>query len=210
MKQLFLIVFSLQFSLCCFSQSDSKHHYTDQEVTKLAGYIISLEKIISAVTPPPINSDDKKQVAALLIDPSHNYSDEDVIKIFKYIKELEQAESLNNLAIITSSTKKNDTTLETVQMKYLLVKGSVIFEDSLSNRSYSNISITVADKKNNEIVGVYAPNSKTGKYIFILSSGLNYLITSETKGYQAFSGDFYPEYKTESYETTYEIKFKKE
>ena len=32
----------------------------------------------------------------------------------------------------------------------------------------------------------------------------------ETKGYKGFSENFSPEYKTESYETTYEIKLKKE
>ena len=40
----------------------------------------------------------------------------------------------------------------------------------------------VTDNETNEIVGIYKPNSKTGKYLFILPPGKNYNITYEAEG----------------------------
>lgn len=42
--------------------------------------------------------------------------------------------------------------------------------------------IVVTDNETNEIVGIYKPNSKTGKYLFILPPGKNYNITYEAEG----------------------------
>ncbi len=42
--------------------------------------------------------------------------------------------------------------------------------------------IVVTDNETNEIVGIYKPNSKTGKYLFILPPGRNYNITYEAEG----------------------------
>lgn len=42
-----------------------------------------------------------------------------------------------------------------------------------------NVTITVTDELTKKIIGVYTPNSKTGKYLFILKSGKRYLITVE-------------------------------
>ncbi len=206
MKKKFFIVFILQFSLVCFSQSDNVHHYTDQEVTKLTNYITELEKKISSTKPNKAISEDKKQIAALFNDTSHNYYGTDIIKIFKYIKDLEK-----KVAFIKMSS--NDT--ETAEahpgllQSVLLVKGIVIFEDGLQN-NYSNISITVTDKENNEVVGIYTPGSKTGKYLFILDPGKKYLVTAKTEGYQLYSEDFSSENKNESYEMAQEIRMKKE
>jgi outer membrane protein OmpA-like peptidoglycan-associated protein len=44
-------------------------------------------------------------------------------------------------------------------------------------------TITVKDNATGEVVGVYTPNSSTGKYLFILPPGKNYNITYEAEGY---------------------------
>ncbi len=49
-----------------------------------------------------------------------------------------------------------------------------------NNRLPENVTITVTDEQTQKVVGVYTPNSKTGKYLFILKSGKRYLITVET------------------------------
>jgi len=42
--------------------------------------------------------------------------------------------------------------------------------------------IVVTDNETHQIVGIYKPNSKTGKYLFILPPGKNYNITYEAEG----------------------------
>ncbi len=49
-----------------------------------------------------------------------------------------------------------------------------------NNRLPENVTITVTDEQTQKIVGIYTPNSKTGKYLFILKSGKRYLITVES------------------------------
>lgn len=206
MKKFFFIVFTLQFSLVCFSQSDNIHHYTDPEVTKLTNYITELEKKISSKKPNEPISDDKKQITALFNDTSHNYYGSDIIKIFKYIKDLEK-----KVAFIKMSS--NDADLveapSGLSQPVLLVKGIVLFEDGIQN-NYSNISITVTDKGGSEIIGIYTPGSKTGKYLFILDPGKKYLVTAKIEGYHLYSEDFSPKDNRESYEMTQEIRLKKE
>ena len=43
--------------------------------------------------------------------------------------------------------------------------------------------IIVKDNESGEIVGMYKPNKKTGKYLFILPPGKNYNVTYEAEGY---------------------------
>ncbi|MCB0396058.1 MAG: PD40 domain-containing protein [Flavobacteriales bacterium] len=43
--------------------------------------------------------------------------------------------------------------------------------------------ITVKDHVTGEVLGIYKPNKKTGKYLFILPPGNNYTITFEAQGY---------------------------
>ena len=43
--------------------------------------------------------------------------------------------------------------------------------------------IIVKDNQSGEIVGMYKPNKKTGKYLFILPPGKNYNVTYEAEGY---------------------------
>lgn len=208
MKKLILIVFMLQFPLFCFAQSDNTHHYTDQEVTKLSNYINDLEKKISSTHPSENDLADKKQITTLLNDTSHNYADGDIIRIFKYIKDLEKKLALNKM--LNNDTEIAKVPVDSAQAAILLVKGSIIFEGSESKNDYSTVSITVTNKENNQTVGIYKPNSRTGKYLFILNPGEKYLITTVTQGYQNYSQDFFPENKTESYEINQEIRLKKE
>lgn len=44
-------------------------------------------------------------------------------------------------------------------------------------------TITVTDNKTGEVIGVYKPNSKTGKYLFILPPGKDYNVSYEAEGY---------------------------
>ncbi len=202
MKKISLILILLQFSLICFSQTETKHHYTDQEVNKLATYIVELEKKIPVSYFDDYNLNDKKQITVLFNDTSHNYFDEDIIKIYKYIKDLEK----KNLSAMSELEKRNDSIL----LAILLVKGTVVFEDTVSRPNYSAVSITVTDKQSSDIIGVYTPNSKSGRYLFILSPGKKYLVTAEMAGYHKYSEDFSPKSSTESYEMVQEIKLKKE
>ncbi|MES2138874.1 MAG: hypothetical protein V4511_04155 [Bacteroidota bacterium] len=206
MKKSFFIVFALQFSLVCFSQSDNVHHYTDQEVTKLTNYISDLEKKILSTKPNEPISEDKEQITALFKDTSHNYYGNDIVKIFKYIKDLEK-----KVAFIKMSSNDGETVDAShgLLQSVLLVKGTVIFEDGLQN-NYSNIRITVTEKGTNDVVGIYTPASKTGKYLFILDPGKQYLVTAKTEGYKMHSENFSSENKSESYEMAQEIRLKKE
>ncbi len=44
------------------------------------------------------------------------------------------------------------------------------------------VSITVMDAKTDEVVGIYAPNTKTGKFLFVLNKGGYYDVVFETGG----------------------------
>jgi outer membrane protein OmpA-like peptidoglycan-associated protein len=66
-----------------------------------------------------------------------------------------------------------------------LVKGIVIDESAKPSK---NVIITVTDNETEQVVGVYHANSKTGKFLFILTPGKNYNIT-----YQADKHLFYSE-----------------
>jgi len=46
-----------------------------------------------------------------------------------------------------------------------------------------NAQIIVSDNETGDIVGIYMPNEKTGKYLFILPPGKNYNVTYEAQGY---------------------------
>lgn len=47
----------------------------------------------------------------------------------------------------------------------------------------ADAQIIVKDNETGEIVGIYKPNKKTGKYLFILPPGKNYNVTYEAEGY---------------------------
>lgn len=60
-------------------------------------------------------------------------------------------------------------TLPDSKEKPLTVMSGVITMSS--GKKPINVNITVTDMKNQNVVGVYAPNSKTGKFLFILTPG---------------------------------------
>lgn len=206
MKKFFFIVFILQYTLGCFAQSDI-HHYTEQEVAKLTNYIAVLEKRITTTTPTDSLPADKKQITALFKDTSHNYYGTDIITIFKYIKDLEK-----KVAFIKMSSNDADAVevLREATQPMLLVKGIVIFGDSVPKNNYSDVSITITEKESSDIVGIYAPSSKTGKYLFILDPGKKYLVSTKTAGYLMYSEDFSPRDSKESYEMAHELRLKRE
>ncbi|MFY9309981.1 MAG: PorP/SprF family type IX secretion system membrane protein [Bacteroidia bacterium] len=90
----------------------------------------------------------------------------------------------------------------------VLVKGTIILPKIQAEKNYSAITISVTDKETNGLVGTYLPNSKTGKYLFILTPGRNYIIKAEGQGYEPYSEDFSPINSKESYELGHEIRMK--
>ena len=79
-KIFFLIVFTIQFSLFCFSQSDAPHHYTDAEMQKLSNYVKELEAKKSAESLSESEKSTKRLIASYFIRTPHDYSDTEVIK----------------------------------------------------------------------------------------------------------------------------------
>jgi outer membrane protein OmpA-like peptidoglycan-associated protein len=65
-----------------------------------------------------------------------------------------------------------------------LVKGLVL--DS-NNKAFKNVVITVTDNETNEVEGVYHANSKTGKYLFVLTPGKSHNISYEADGRMFYS-----------------------
>jgi hypothetical protein len=78
-----------------------------------------------------------------------------------------------------------------------LLKGVVL--DSYGEMSKA-VEITVTDNETGEIVGIYHPNSKTGKYIFILTPAKNYKISYEADGDVFYSENRVIDKKTNYYE----------
>ncbi len=113
-KIFFLIVFTLQLSLACFSQ-DSLRRFTDAQVIKLANKIKVLEKrtaFYSATHPNdvfavnPANSAKEKAVLTnLLSDSLHVYNDAQIIKFANYVKYLERLDSLNTIYVADIAKK---------------------------------------------------------------------------------------------------------
>jgi type IX secretion system PorP/SprF family membrane protein len=91
----------------------------------------------------------------------------------------------------------------------VLVKGVIVLQKGdLPPGSYSTVSITVTDKETNQLVGTYKPNALSGKYLFILTPGKNYVIKAENAGYQTHEEDFSPTDGKETYEMSQEIRLK--
>lgn len=104
--------------------------------------------------------------------------------------------------------KQYDLLNKTQDAPSVMVKGAIVLERKLSQGDYSGIGITITDKATNQIIATYSPNSKTGKYLFILSPGKNYVITIINKGFQTYSEDFSPAESEDSYEMDKEIRLK--
>src|ERR1039457_189769 len=105
-KIYFLIAFSWQFSLNCFSQSDSIHYYTDVEITKISDYISSLEKKNPSAIQSESDVKQKQQITVLLSNPSHAFTDVEIIKLNNYIKYLEKTSDV--VSVSGEKTPSND------------------------------------------------------------------------------------------------------
>lgn len=90
----------------------------------------------------------------------------------------------------------------------VMVKGVIILERNATQGDYSSVSIELTDKETNKIIATYSPNSKTGRYLFILSPGKKYVITVKNEGFKTYSQDFFPAESEESYEMNQEIRLK--
>lgn len=88
----------------------------------------------------------------------------------------------------TGGIGRNDIYLITLpesEEKSLTVMSGVI---TLADGSQpKNVTITVTDIDTKEVVGTYTPNTKTGKYLFILKSGKNYNVTIDADGFLPFT-----------------------
>jgi hypothetical protein len=69
------------------------------------------------------------------------------------------------------------------------------------------VTITLKDKKTNQIIGTYKPNAKTGKYILILRPKEKYQLIVEHEDYNIYIQDIV--YPVTSKEVIQKIKLKK-
>ncbi len=67
--------------------------------------------------------------------------------------------------------------------KALTVMGGVFRLEGANGVIPENAQIVVTDNETGDIIGIYKPNSKTGKYLFVLPAGKNYNVTYEAEGY---------------------------
>ncbi len=90
---------------------------------------------------------------------------------------------LSPLGFTTASTSisgeytvaKKDTKNETVMSGILSMEGNDLAVPK-------GAQIVVTDNESGEIVGIYKPNAKTGKYLFVLPPGKDYNVTYEAEG----------------------------
>ena len=67
---------------------------------------------------------------------------------------------------------------ETKKTKITLMTGKVF----VCRGDLPEVSITVMDAKTDEVIGIYTPNSKTGKFLFVLNKGGLYNVLFESNG----------------------------
>jgi len=79
-------------------------------------------------------------------------------------------------------------TFNNVEPKYSVIKGEIVSSDTTKKISYSDVFITVTDKKTQEVYGNYVPNSNTGRYVIIVPPG-KYHIDLQLPGFKNYSED---------------------
>jgi outer membrane protein OmpA-like peptidoglycan-associated protein len=84
-----------------------------------------------------------------------------------------------------------------------LMKGAVL---DTNNQAPRNMKITVTDNETGQVVGVYYPNSKSGKYTFILTPGKSHNIVYEADGALFYSENRYVSEETKFTETDKPVK----
>ena len=76
------------------------------------------------------------------------------------------------------------TFLDVKQKPLTVVQGIV---SCMLEKPNQDITVVVTDNLTEEVVGVYRPNSKTGKFLFILTPGKNYNVTYQSSGHLFYS-----------------------
>lgn len=69
-----------------------------------------------------------------------------------------------------------------------LIKGRIRIDDS--DTAIIKSTIEVSNKSNGELIGIYKPNSKTGKYVIILNQDNDYSFNIYTDGFEPYAKDF--------------------
>ena len=86
-----------------------------------------------------------------------------------------------------SSYREDGLLPEAEEKPVTIVKGKI----KACNSDIEDVLISVFDSENDDIVGLYKPNSKTGKYLFILTKGKNYYAIFEINGEEKLTEDFF-------------------
>lgn len=89
------------------------------------------------------------------------------------------------------------TFLDRKETPLTLMKGVINDE---SGKPAKKVEITVTDNETGQIVGVYHANSKTGKFLYILTPGKNYNITYQAQGHLFYSENMEIPKKSNYYE----------
>ncbi len=79
----------------------------------------------------------------------------------------------DSTTVFTSNAIENDTMFSVMSGVFTVGEGQEVPEDG---------KIIVKDADTEEVVGIYRPNKKTGKYLFILPPGKRYEIRYEVEG----------------------------
>lgn len=72
-------------------------------------------------------------------------------------------------------------TFNDIEPRYSVVRGQIVFSNKSSQPAFSDVFITVTEKKSNEMVGNYVPNANSGRYVIILAPGV-YEVSIEAPG----------------------------
>lgn len=102
--------------------------------------------------------------------------------------------------------KYNEILNQTNKTPNVIVKGAIIIDGNEAQDKYSNVSITVTDKESKQTFTI-KPNSRTGKYMLILSRNKNYQISVQNKGVEAYNAEFSAG-SNDAYEIPQEIRLK--
>lgn len=78
-------------------------------------------------------------------------------------------------------------TFNDVEPEYSVIVGDIISTDSTQRLNYTDVFITVNNDKTNELVGTYAPNPLSGRFIMILVPGSTYDVTIEATGFNTIN-----------------------
>ncbi len=73
---------------------------------------------------------------------------------------------------------------ESEEKSLTVMSGVITLADGSQPKS---VTITVTDIDTKDVIGTYTPNSKTGKYLFVLKSGKNYNVTIDADGFLPFT-----------------------